>query len=201
MSTKSAAVEMSEAASTASPAQVAPVTSRPSTSTTAGVPRDAVRLDLLLIGGQRHLFDFTPTTTVKEVRETVFDEWPSGECSVACRCWASRPEGCHLAGRVNLLRRLCQAPPMEGRISTCILSQCRLSPYKADGLSAVVSLRAFLPPQLTQSSNSQTGLRSQLPPPHCDCYTGVTFWRTRWCYQGRLARPLRPPRCGWAARR
>ena len=41
-------------------------------------PSDCVRLDVLLITGQRKFFDFAPQTSVKEVREVIWSDWPQG---------------------------------------------------------------------------------------------------------------------------
>jgi hypothetical protein len=45
----------------------------------AGIPSDKVRLDVLLISGQRRFFLVDPANTVKAVREKIWDEWPEGE--------------------------------------------------------------------------------------------------------------------------
>jgi hypothetical protein len=43
------------------------------------VPSDKVRLDVLLITGQRRNFDFDTQTTIKDVREKLWNDWPEGE--------------------------------------------------------------------------------------------------------------------------
>lgn len=50
-----------------------------STFSQAGIPPDKVRLDVLLISGQRRFFLVDPANTVKAVREKIWDEWPEGE--------------------------------------------------------------------------------------------------------------------------
>ncbi|UZJ54360.1 hypothetical protein CBS101457_003680 [Exobasidium rhododendri] len=47
------------------------------------VPSDKVRLDVLLISGQRKFFDFDAQKTAKEVRETIWEDWPQD--------WPPRP--------------------------------------------------------------------------------------------------------------
>lgn len=46
----------------------------------AAVPSTMVRLDVLLVSGQRKFFDLPPTASVKSVRETIYSDWPEGAC-------------------------------------------------------------------------------------------------------------------------
>jgi hypothetical protein len=74
----------SSSASSSSGAAMSPVQqtlSRHSVATSGGPGAGKVRLDALLVGGQRHLFDFEPETTVEQVRRTFWEEWPAGECA------------------------------------------------------------------------------------------------------------------------
>lgn len=50
-----------------------------STFSQAGIPSDKIRLDVLLISGQRRFFFVDPANTVKAVREKIWEEWPEGE--------------------------------------------------------------------------------------------------------------------------
>ena len=50
-----------------------------STFSQAGIPSDKIRLDVLLISGQRRFFFVDPSNTVKAVREKIWEEWPEGE--------------------------------------------------------------------------------------------------------------------------
>lgn len=52
-------------------------------SRSAVIPANCVRLDVLLLSGHRKFFDFTPSTSVNSVRETIFSQWPPD--------WPSRP--------------------------------------------------------------------------------------------------------------
>lgn len=47
------------------------------------IPKDKVRLDVLLVTGQRHFFDFEPNASAKAVREHIWSNWPEGEQQVS----------------------------------------------------------------------------------------------------------------------
>lgn len=74
---------------TATPLSTTPTTitkstangSKMSSRTINTVASDKVRLDVLLITGQRKYFDFDPQSNVKEVRESLWQNWPQGEPS------------------------------------------------------------------------------------------------------------------------
>lgn len=53
------------------------------TKRSAPIPSDVIRLDVLLTSGQRKFFDFAPTTSIYDVRETIFRDWPED--------WPPRP--------------------------------------------------------------------------------------------------------------
>ncbi|PWN27856.1 hypothetical protein BDZ90DRAFT_274678 [Jaminaea rosea] len=81
------------------PAGVIPATALtpPSTTTTTGSssrrpPSHMVRLDLLLVTGQRIQFDFPPSANLAQVKERLWSEWPTS--------WPSRPRE---AGEVRIL--------------------------------------------------------------------------------------------------
>ncbi|PWN43724.1 hypothetical protein IE81DRAFT_346324 [Ceraceosorus guamensis] len=61
----SGAVDASTAASTSSRVR------------SALIAKDKVRIDALLTSGQRHLFDFEPSTLVSEARDQIWNEWPA----------------------------------------------------------------------------------------------------------------------------
>lgn len=46
------------------------------------VPLDLVRLTLLLISGDRHVFEFEPSTKVLDVKKHLLSNWPQGSLPV-----------------------------------------------------------------------------------------------------------------------
>lgn len=50
-----------------------------STFSQAGIPSDKIRLDVLLISGQRRFFLVDPSDSVKAVREKIWQDWPEGK--------------------------------------------------------------------------------------------------------------------------
>ncbi|CAO3649595.1 unnamed protein product [Cunninghamella echinulata] len=40
------------------------------------IPYDKTKLTLLLVSGERHTFDFDPSTTIEDVKLLVYNQWP-----------------------------------------------------------------------------------------------------------------------------
>ncbi|CAO3607540.1 unnamed protein product [Cunninghamella blakesleeana] len=47
-----------------------------SSSSKEDIPIDKIRVTLLLVSGQRHTFDFNPSTTIEDVKMLVYNQWP-----------------------------------------------------------------------------------------------------------------------------
>src|SRR5437773_2761965 len=51
-----------------------------SLATSAITPTEStIKLTLLLVSGARKIFDFTPNTTIAQVKRSAFEQWPEGE--------------------------------------------------------------------------------------------------------------------------
>ncbi|PWN31749.1 uncharacterized protein FA14DRAFT_162652 [Meira miltonrushii] len=106
----------------------------------AGIPSDKIRLDVLLISGQRRFFLVDPANTVKAVREKVWDEWPQD--------WPPKPTSLnsmrilHLGHILDDKVILCP-PTTSGKSNQQTLSPGAMTP----GKSTVVHLLIRQEPQ------------------------------------------------------